>query len=255
MFRTPFRHAATLGLQILVAIAPAAAAEDSRPVARDLLRAVGATIQPCSQEELDAYPERELLCAAYSGGFSFFKLDWETTLGRFDLRSRVEPVSHWALRDGSYVRDYEAGETKLTVSFNEPSGRLVAAFTPPDDDEEDAALVSEEEFSFRASSRDTRPMAGFDGVSTPVPLPESRVEPALPERATVAGVEGEVTLQLLVLTDGTVGEVRVLRVDPEGWGFGEAAVEAVGQWLFEPARRDDEPVDAWFTVFHEFKPR
>jgi TonB family protein len=235
-------------------MAPAIAAEEARPVAREILRAVGATIQPCPQEARDAFPDRELLCATYSREFSFFKLDWETTLGRFDLRSRVAPVSPWALRQGSYVRDYEAGEAKLTVSFNEPSGRLVAAFTPPDDDERDAALVSEEEFSSRALSRDARPMAGFDGVSTPVPIPESRVEPALPERAVVAGVEGEVTLQLLVLRDGTVGEVRVLRVDPEGWGFGEAAVDAMRQWLFEPARREDEPVDAWFTVFHQFEP-
>ena len=102
----------------------------------------------------------------YAGGYAWEVDKWKQ-LDRFLIL-------------GSEGGTYYVGEAKLTVSFNEPSGRLVAAFTPPEDDEEDAALVSEEEFSSRALSRDTRPMAGFDGVSTPVLIPESRVEPALP---------------------------------------------------------------------------
>jgi TonB family protein len=49
-------------------------------------------------------------------------------------------------------------------------------------------------------------------------------------------VEGTVELSLTVLTDGTVGWVRVLRAEPRGY-FEQAAISGVRAWRFQPARR------------------
>lgn len=247
------RHLAAVALLLLPAASAAAGAEPPEEVVRGILREIGAAAAPCPQEAISAFADRELLCGAYPKQFSYFKLDWETALARYDLRSRVTPASPWVLRGGRYVRDYEAVDVKLTVSFDESSGRVTVAFTLPDENAEAQSPLPAA--PSRSSPADAAPIAGFGGVSAPVLVPESRVEPALPGRAAELGIEGEVTLQLLVRRDGTVGEVRVLREAPGGWGFGEAASRAVGQWLYEPARRDGEPVDAWFTVFYEFEPR
>jgi len=255
MNRPTIRRVIAASILTFLALAGAGAEEAPGEVARGILREIGAAVEPCPPQEIDASPDRGLLCAAYPKRFSYFKLDWESTLARYDLRSRVEPASPWALREGRYVRDYEAGDAKLSVSFDERSGRLVLAFTLPDDDPSAQPPGPSAVGSSRPSSRDSAPTAGFGGGSAPLPIPESRVEPELPERAGLLGIEGEVTLQVLVRTDGTVGEVQVLRVEPEGYDFDTAAVEAIRQWRFEPARKDGEPVDAWFTVFHEFKPR
>ena len=36
------------------------------------------------------------------------------------------------------------------------------------------------------------------------------------------------------------------------FGFEEAAIEAISQWLYAPARLHGKPVDVYFTVIAEF---
>src|SRR4051794_17426952 len=55
-----------------------------------------------------------------------------------------------------------------------------------------------------------------------------RVEPVYPEAARRDGIGGVVGLELEVLADGTVGNVKVVR--PAGFGFDEAAVTAARQF-------------------------
>ncbi|MHC4992882.1 MAG: energy transducer TonB, partial [Planctomycetota bacterium] len=93
------------------------------------------------------------------------------------------------------------------------------------------------------------------GVSPPRLIPESRVQPIYPELARVTRVEGNVILQAVVRSDGTVGEIRVLRCNRPNLGFEEAAIEAVRQWRYEPARQHGRPVDVYFTVYVEFRLR
>jgi protein TonB len=74
-----------------------------------------------------------------------------------------------------------------------------------------------------------------------------------PREARQDGVQGAVSLQLLVGVDGKVKEAKVVR-DP--LGFGPAAVRsALRHFLFQPARRGDEVVAAWvtFTVRYELE--
>jgi TonB family protein len=72
----------------------------------------------------------------------------------------------------------------------------------------------------------------------------SRVEPKYPQAAVDQRVEGTTSVAILVDTDGSPGEVRVLHTsgDPE---LDEAAVRAVRQWTFTAAIVHSQIVPAW----------
>ena len=57
----------------------------------------------------------------------------------------------------------------------------------------------------------------------------------------------------MVRSDGSVGEVRLLR--GLGAGLDQRAIDAVRQWRFSPARRFGTPVDVLVEVAVEFKLR
>ncbi|MBI2890818.1 MAG: energy transducer TonB, partial [Nitrospirae bacterium] len=81
-----------------------------------------------------------------------------------------------------------------------------------------------------------------------VPLPlvsslpafKSKVEPAYPEAARRDGIEGLVILEVGIDENGRAFEVTV--VQSGGHGFDEAAVEAMKNSVFYPAKRGDQPV-------------
>jgi TonB family protein len=78
------------------------------------------------------------------------------------------------------------------------------------------------------------------------------VLPVYPKRAQEQGVKGVVKLRVLVLKSGKVATVRVADVEPEGYGFEQAAVAAVEQWKFAPARVQGQAVDGFTDVAVEF---
>jgi TonB family protein len=89
------------------------------------------------------------------------------------------------------------------------------------------------------------------GVEPPTILHE--VKPTYSEAARARGVTGEVVLEIVVLRNGLVGQVRV--VQGLGSGLDERAIEAVRQWRFAPARRLGQPVDVQVEVAVEFRLR
>ncbi len=78
-------------------------------------------------------------------------------------------------------------------------------------------------------------------------LPEAitKVPPAYPDEALRAGVQGVVLVQALVRKDGTVGDVKVIQSIPL---LDLAAIQAVRQWIFKPARAKGEPVSVWVAI-------
>jgi protein TonB len=64
--------------------------------------------------------------------------------------------------------------------------------------------------------------------------PIERPGPDYPDAAADAGIEGFVLLAVVVAPDGVVVDVKVLKAEPPGWGFEEAAVEAVKKWRYKP---------------------
>ncbi len=61
-----------------------------------------------------------------------------------------------------------------------------------------------------------------------------RVQPVYPEEARQARIDGVVLLGITVGADGAVRDVSPLRSEP--MGLTEAAMKAVSQWRYEPAR-------------------
>lgn len=78
-------------------------------------------------------------------------------------------------------------------------------------------------------------------------LPEAitKVPPVYPDEARRAGVDGVVIVQALVRKDGSVGDVKVIKSIPL---LDLAAMEAVRQWIFKPARAKGESVSVWVAV-------
>ncbi len=75
-------------------------------------------------------------------------------------------------------------------------------------------------------------------------LPEliQRTAPSYPETARLAGIDGTVMVQALVGRDGRVKETRIVQSIPI---LDEAAVQAVRQWVFVPAKLKGKPVAVW----------
>jgi protein TonB len=96
-------------------------------------------------------------------------------------------------------------------------------------------------------------LAGVGDVTNPKLIEETKISPEYPELARVARLEGNVILQAIIHSDGTVGDLQVLRCNRPGMGFEDAAVDAVQQWRYEPATQNGRPVEVYFTVFVEFK--
>ena len=89
------------------------------------------------------------------------------------------------------------------------------------------------------------------GITPPSLVRE--VKPDYTEDARRRGINGDVELEIVVRSDGTVGEVRLQR--GLGAGLDQRAIDAVRQWRFSPARRFGTPVDVLVEVAVEFKLR
>jgi len=96
-------------------------------------------------------------------------------------------------------------------------------------------------------------LAGVGDVTNPELIQETKVEPEYPELARVARLEGSVILQAIIHSDGSVGEIEVLRSNRPNMGFEESAIAAVREWQYKPALQNGKPVEVYFTVFVDFK--
>jgi protein TonB len=86
-------------------------------------------------------------------------------------------------------------------------------------------------------------------VSRPVLL--SGPPPRYTKVALHARVEGAVIVQAMIDERGRVQDVRVLRGLP--MGLDQAAVEAVMDWTFEPAKLQGRSVKVYYTLTVNFR--
>ena len=63
-----------------------------------------------------------------------------------------------------------------------------------------------------------------------------KVDPKYPEAARRANREAVVMVEFTVDVDGKPTDIKV--ADPKGFGFDEAAIEAIERWRFTPAKKD-----------------
>ena len=84
------------------------------------------------------------------------------------------------------------------------------------------------------------------------PIAESRALPVYPRLALRMRREGRVTLRVLVDENGFVADVAPTDASA-GAEFEGAAMDAVRQWRYRPARKEGIPVKVWLTEVVAFK--
>ncbi|TNE84876.1 MAG: energy transducer TonB [Deltaproteobacteria bacterium] len=85
-----------------------------------------------------------------------------------------------------------------------------------------------------------------------VPTLTTRTRAPYPSRARAKGIEGFVTVSMLVGADGNVSDVKVLEAEPAGV-FDEAALMTVKAWQFTPATYEGRPVSIRVTQTIRFE--
>jgi len=77
-------------------------------------------------------------------------------------------------------------------------------------------------------------------------------EPPYTEEARKAKLQGNVTLQVLIGTDGRAKQVQIVK--GLGMGLDERASEAVRSWRFAPARNAQrQPIPSWVIIETRFR--
>ena len=83
----------------------------------------------------------------------------------------------------------------------------------------------------------------------PKPL-DSNPVPPYPQEARAAGKTGMVILKVVILADGSVGDVTVMRGEEP---FLSAAVATVKKWKYEPALAQGQPITVYRVIQIPFK--
>ena len=92
--------------------------------------------------------------------------------------------------------------------------------------------------------------AASSDLSSPVAM--RKVDPAYPLDLMRQNVAGTVILHAVILADGTVGTVHVLRsIDDR---LDQFASDAIAKWQFEPAMKNGAPVAVEATFWIPFRP-
>jgi TonB family protein len=86
------------------------------------------------------------------------------------------------------------------------------------------------------------------GVKMPVVLDQSL--PHYTPDAMLAGIQGRVKLECVVLADGSVRDIRL--VEPLFPSLDEQVIEAVKTWRFRPGTKDGQPVAVRVEIEHVF---
>jgi protein TonB len=147
-----------------------------------------------------------------------------------------------------------------------PLPPVLAAVLPTLDADPDTTLVDEAppampspSFGEPAPGPIGSPGQGPTGVAPPEEIPPPtewiahdelpevarKVLPVYPDAMRSAGMEGQVRVRIFVGTDG-----RVRRAEVEGRPtvFDDAALTAVRQWVFTPAKSNGQPVGVWMRI-------
>ncbi|MGE3278067.1 MAG: energy transducer TonB [Vicinamibacterales bacterium] len=86
------------------------------------------------------------------------------------------------------------------------------------------------------------------GAGITLPRVVREVKPQYTADAMRAKVQGTVWLECVVMPDGTVGDVKVVRSLDPVFGLDQEAIKAARQWRFVPGSRQGEPVPVIITI-------
>jgi protein TonB len=138
-----------------------------------------------------------------------------------------------------------------------PPARPSIPIETEDEDIPDDLTIEETEVDFSETMEDLpppeedEPIVPFFALSEK-PEPIRPVQPEYPELARKAGIEGRVTVKVLIGTKGNVEKVEIVKGNPM---LNDAAVEAAKNAQFKPGKQRDRFVKVWMTIPIDFKLR
>ncbi len=89
-----------------------------------------------------------------------------------------------------------------------------------------------------------------NGVTSPRLIREFK--PGYTSEAMRARIQGVVTMEAVVLPDGSVGTVQITKSLDSTFGLDKEAIKTVKQWRFEPGRRLGQPVPVLILIEMSF---
>ena len=81
------------------------------------------------------------------------------------------------------------------------------------------------------------------------------VKPAYTDEAMKARIQGTAWLECVVMPDGTVGRVWIVRSLDRVFGLDEQALKAAREWRFRPGRRRGQAVPVLIRIGMDFNLR
>jgi protein TonB len=106
---------------------------------------------------------------------------------------------------------------------------------------------------FAAVAHAQTPPTVYDpGNGVTLPRVTKEVRPQYTTEAQAQRIEGTVLLDVVVLSDGSVGDVKVTRSLDSVYGLDASAVSAMKQWQFAPGTKDGQPVAVRVAVEMNF---
>lgn len=150
------------------------------------------------------------------------------------LRSVSEALGDWRFETPI------AGPITFQLSFGFTAGQANFALASPTD-----VLPKQLAASAWASAAGAMPT----GPALQLPKKTKYVKPEYPKTALAARVQGDVVLEVVIDTNGTVADTRVLKSIPQ---LDQAAIEATLQAKYQPVLINGIPVRVLSTVTHSF---
>jgi TonB family protein len=113
------------------------------------------------------------------------------------------------------------------------------------------AVSARQDQSGRAGSPQEQVYDPGPGIVLPVIVRQR--EPQYTREAMREKIQGDVELEAVVGTDGTVGEIRVIKSLDQKYGLDDAAIGAAKQWIFRPGTKDGKPVNVRVILVLTFR--
>jgi protein TonB len=136
-----------------------------------------------------------------------------------------------------------------------PPARPAIPIESEDEDIPEDLTIEETEVDFSETveelppPEEEEPIVPFFALSEkPEVIKQAR--PEYPELARKAGIEGRVTVKVLINTQGDVEKVEVVKGHPM---LDDAAVESAKKWKFKPGKQRDRTVKVWMNIPIDFK--
>lgn len=181
---------------------------------------------------------RNMTLTTSGGAVQFVGFPERLSAGPADS-SVIATITYRGAGSGMARGTFDQAEQQATAELSRPDG-VAGGFR--------SSISMTAELSPSAAYSGPQPVRVGGNIRAPQKIKDA--PGVMPEAARQAGVFGMVILEIIIGTDGTVQQAKVLRSISL---LDEAAIAAVKQWAYEPTLLDGMPVPVIMTVTVNFR--